>query len=77
MFTNEKRLKGVLLIVSVYIYFKLYFFALRLISTNLPEAVTISTTSIFELIMIFIFILSVAPVSCGIRYLFLKFLEQK
>ena len=75
MSVNEKRLKNLLLVLSAYIWYKVYFFVLEWLCTNILK-LSIEVLSIVETVLIVLFVLFLVPVTLGIRHLFLKFLEQ-
>ena len=72
---SEKRLNILLYIISAVVYFLLYFGIYEFISTNFLT-IPIEALNIIELIIIFVFILSVVPCCFLIKKLITKFLTK-
>lgn len=69
---DEKRLKIILVIVSAYVFYRLYFRLYGLIGFLLP----LEAWSILDIVIIVFFVLAVAPVSIGVSRLLIKFLMK-
>lgn len=72
---NEKKLGILLYIVSAIVYFGTYFGIYKLICDNLLN-LSIGLLNIIDLIVIFVFVLSVVPCCFLLKKLIVKFLEK-
>lgn len=72
---NEKKLSIIAFIIGALVYLNLYWGIYKLIIDKFFNS-SIALLNIVDLIVLFVFILSVVPCSFGIKTLLIKFLKK-